>query len=139
MKHTMIYALLVFAIGCTTQATKTGEVESAIINFAKAADTQNAGILEDLLDDKFRIAMNQMFGGSDVQIIDKAFYISKITSKEWGGDRRNVTIENVTVVGKNATAKVTLIGEKSTFISLLTLSMDADGEWKILQDVPMIS
>ena len=139
IKYTLIYGLLTFAIGCVAQ--KSGDekiVKTAILEFAKAADAQDVKKLESLLDRNFRIVMNQLFGSTEISLVDRAFYLSKIESKEWGGDNRKVTIESLTIVGNNASAKVTLAGEKSTIISLLQLVKDADGNWKVINDVPAL-
>ncbi|MFY0607314.1 MAG: nuclear transport factor 2 family protein [Cyclobacteriaceae bacterium] len=139
MKYTMNYALMLFAFGCMAQSNANEEVKNTIEAFAKAADQNDSKKLDQLLDDNFRIAMNQMFGSKEVQTVDKTFYLSKIESKEWGGDDREVTISDLVVVGKNATAKVMLVGSKSTMTSILSLVKTADGNWKILQDIPTMS
>ncbi len=136
MKYTMIYTMLLFAFGCAAQTSSDKAIKNAILTFAKAADQNDTEKLGSMLDDNFRIAMNQMFGSTEVQTVDKAFYLAKIASKEWGGDSRKVTIDNVVIVGKNASATVILAGEKSTMTSLMTLVMTAEGNWKILQDIP---
>ena len=51
---------------------------AAIINaFSKARDQQNTEVLEDLLDDNFRIVMNQLFGSTEVSIMPKSDYLDK--------------------------------------------------------------
>ena len=62
----------------------------------------------------------------------------KIKSKEWGGDKRQVTIENVVINGQTASAQVTFKGEKMTFVSLMNLVQTADNHWLLISDMPII-
>jgi Putative lumazine-binding len=94
--------------------------------------------LETVLDPGFRIVMNRMFGSTQVDIMDRQLYLSKISSGEFGGEMRASTIEQVNVNGNTATALVKLAGAKMTFTSTLVLVQDADGRWRIVSDVPVI-
>jgi hypothetical protein len=64
--------------------------------------------------------------------------LRKIKSKEWGGDKRVVTIENVNINGKTASAKVIQKGTKSTFVSTMILLKDSTGNWTIVSDTHVI-
>lgn len=113
-------------------------IEKVIIAFAKAADKNDAEKLSTYLDDNYRIVMNRLFGAEGVSIVNKEDYLAKIESKEWGGDKRKVTIEQITINGNTASAHVTLKGEKATFVSLFMLIKDAEGNWKLVSDTPTI-
>lgn len=114
-------------------------VEKTIKAFSKAGDDQNADKLDAVLDDNYRVVMNQLFGSKTVSVLPKDAYLGKIRSKEFGGDKRDVTIENVLINGKTASAKVTFKGAKMTFISIITLVKDADGNWLMMSDTPTIA
>jgi hypothetical protein len=73
--------------------------------------------------------MNRLFGSTDVSIILKAVYLEKIKSKEWGGDTRILTIEEVVLNSTTASAKVVFEGTKMTFVSILMLVKNAYNKW----------
>jgi hypothetical protein len=109
-----------------------------IKRFAASADQQDAVALDGLLDANFRVIMNQMFGSEDVLIMDKKVYLQKIKDKEFGGEEREITIENIAVLGKTASAKVSFKGSKLTFVSFLQLVQDSKGSWKLINDMPTV-
>jgi ketosteroid isomerase-like protein len=114
------------------------KVEEAIITFGKSADAQDVKALDLVLDKNFRVLMNQMFGNTETVAMYKEMYLDKIGKKEFGGEKREVKIEQVIINGKNASAIVTFKGSKMTFVSLLQLSQDANGKWKIVNDAPTV-
>ncbi len=114
------------------------KIEQTIHAFAKAGDTQNAEQLDQLLDNNYRIVMNRLFGSPDVSVMPKSVYLDKIKTKEFGGDKREVTIHEVIMNSTIATAKVTFKGEKMTFISNLQLIQNAGGDWKLVSDIPSV-
>ncbi|MBR08336.1 MAG: hypothetical protein CMP48_11760 [Rickettsiales bacterium] len=137
MKHTLCYLFIMLSIGSIAQTSKSEKmINETITKFMLAGDSNDTESLKSLLNDNFRITMNQLFGSSEVSSVDKSFYLSKIQSKEWGGDQRQITIEDVVIVGKNASAKVTSVGQKSTMVSLLQLVQTASGSWQIVSDLP---
>jgi len=113
-------------------------VEKAVFAFAKAADRQDASALEQLLDDHFRIVMNQLFGNPGVAVMDKAAYLEKIRSKEFGGEKRETRVEGIFMNSKTASAKVVFKGEQMTIVSLLHLVQTREGSWKIIADLPAL-
>ncbi len=113
-------------------------VREAISKFAKAADERDEKALDEVLDNTFRLALNQMFGGKDVSLIDKNGYLERIREKKFGGDKREVTVENVIVMNNNASARVTLKGSKFTLVTLLQLGKSNEGVWKIVNDMPSV-
>ncbi|MDG1332447.1 MAG: nuclear transport factor 2 family protein [Crocinitomicaceae bacterium] len=113
------------------------EIETTITEFAKAADNSDAEKLGTYLDDNYRIVMNRLFGSNEVSVLTKDLYLSKIESKEFGGDKREGSIESITINGSTANAKVRMIGTKMTFVSLLSLVQDAAGNWKLISDTPI--
>ncbi len=137
IKTTLVFGLMALALGCASQSTSdTNEVNKTIQTFAKAADENDVTKLSLVLNDNFKIIMNRLFGSTEISLLDKEFYLAKIESKEWGGEKRTLTIENVNVVGNNASAKVTFTGEKSTLVSLIQLVKDDKGKWKLITDLP---
>ena len=135
---TLVIGLLVATI-LPAQNTKNDmkEIKEVITAFAKAGDTNDTQKLDQYLDSNFRIVMNQLFGSKDVMIVDKSAYMTKIASKEWGGDQRELEFESITINGTSASAKVIMKGSKSTFSSLITLIKNSEGKWKLVGDAPV--
>lgn len=134
---TMVCLVMMTTLHAQTSKEDMKAIKETITAFAKAGDSNDTNSLDQYLDDNFRIVMNQLFGSKDVMLIDKAGYMAKIGSKEWGGDSRELEFENITVNNTSASAKVIMKGSKSTFSSLITLIKNSDGKWKLVSDVPV--
>ena len=136
-----ILCLLVSIMGCAQNKTDSPEsdlVKEAITNFAKATETNNTKQLDKYLDQNYRIVMNQAFGSKEVAVISKEIYLGKIKSKEWGGEKRTVTISNININGNTASVNVLFEGEKMTFNSTIILVKDINSKWKLVSDIPVI-
>lgn len=129
---------MLFSACATAQQSETEIVKVTIRNFSNAGDFNDAQTLEKYLDENYRVVMNQLFGSTEVVVMPREVYLEKIASKEFGGDSRDVKIENVLINGNTASAKVTFRGTKMTFVSIVTLVKHQNGEWKMLSDVPVI-
>jgi len=75
-------------MSCSAQKTEVQNVEKVIAAFSKAGDDNNAEKLATYLDDNYRIVMNRLFGSTEVSVMPKSVYLDKISSKEFGGDKR---------------------------------------------------
>lgn len=132
-----LLCLMLSTLSCNAQNQEVTEVKKVITAFAKAGDTNNATELNQYLDDNFRVVMNRLFGSTDVSVMPKAVYVEKIKSKEFGGDKRELSFETIIINGTSATAKVTFKGNKMTFVSILVLIKNAEGKWKLISDTPI--
>ncbi|MFS4449707.1 nuclear transport factor 2 family protein [Maribacter sp. 2307UL18-2] len=132
-----IFALFMSA-GCNAQSSDEKAIKETIIAFSKAGDKNDADKLATYLDDNYRIIMNRLFGSSDVSVMNKDTYLEKIKTKEYGGDNRKVEIETIVLNGSNASAKVSFIGSKMTFISTIILIKDEKNGWQLVSDVPVV-
>ena len=132
------YLSLIAITGVTAQTADEEAVKKVIVAFSEAGDKNNVEVLEKCLDDNYRVVMNQLFGSKEVTTIPKEVYLEKIRTKEFGGDTRKVTIEQVTLNGSTAMAKVIFQGSKLTFNSLIVLLKDEKNTWKLLSDIPII-
>lgn len=141
MKNAVLLGLftLLFSATGKAQSSEVKAVKNTIIAFAAAGDRSDADKLSNYLDDHYRIVMNRLFGSKGVSIVSKSMYLEKIKAKEWGGDTRKLNIENVVVNGTTASAKVTFNGKKSSFISLITLVKNEQGQWKLIEEVPLFT
>ena len=139
MKQAIFMVLLsTFSSWGFSQESEKSAIQQVITNFAKSADQNNVEAIEELLDANYRILMNQLFGSDELSVVDRATYLEKIRSKEWGGDDREVTFGEIIVNGNTATAHVTLKGKKATFISLFQLVKNQEGNWILVSDMPTI-
>jgi Putative lumazine-binding len=141
MKNIVITTILTTIFSTTTMAQKTNDetaLREVITQFANAADLQDDKALEFLLDNNFRLGLNQLFGSKDLTLLNKQSYLQKIRSKEFGGDKRNVKIEQIIIIKNNASAQATFFGSKMTVVTLLQLIKTQDGYWKIVNDLPAI-
>jgi CRISPR/Cas system CSM-associated protein Csm3 (group 7 of RAMP superfamily) len=140
MKTKMMIGLMSLMASFSAQASTSDfdAIEQTIRLFAKAGDENNADELAKYLDANYRIVMNQLFGSTEVTVMTREVYLEKIRTKEFGGDKREVTIEDITLNGKTANAKVMLKGTKMTFVSMMSLVKDSQGVWKLISDTPVI-
>ncbi|MFK7787008.1 MAG: nuclear transport factor 2 family protein [Crocinitomicaceae bacterium] len=138
VKFIALTCLLFAALSSKAQTNSMKDIETTIHAFAKAGDNSDAETLRTYLDDNYRVVMNRLFGSKEVSVLSKELYLSKIESKEFGGDTREVSIHSVTINGSTANAKVSFKGSKMTFVSLLSLVQDAQGNWKLISDTPVL-
>ena len=139
-KITMTVVLATIAI-ITARAQKPNDeqaVREVITHFAQSADQQNEDILDDLLDANFRVVMNRLFGSSEVSVLTKDAYLGKIRNKEWGGEPRKIRIEDLTIMGNTAYAKVAFRGSQASFVSLLQFIKTKEAHWKLISDLPTL-
>lgn len=113
-------------------------IKKVIRAFADAGDKNDVNALEKYLDPNYQVAMNRLFGSKEVSIVSRSVYISKIKSKEWGGDTRTLSFLSIIVNGNTAAVHVKMKGEKATFVSLISLVQNDKGEWQLLSDLPII-
>ena len=132
-----VFGTMVFSVA-QGQETGVEEVKKTVMQFATAADYQDPIILEDVLDTNFRVVMNRLVGSDGVTIMPREVYLAKIKNKEFGGDKREVTISNVTINGNTANALVSFKGSKMTFVSTLLLVLTKEGKWKLVADLPNV-
>jgi ketosteroid isomerase-like protein len=139
MKTTILIGLLGLAatVGFS-QTTEIDAVKKVITAFSLAGDKNDAIELANYLDDNHRLVMNRLFGSKEVSIMTKAVYVEKVRTKEYGGDNRALTIENVVINGTAASAKVIFKGKKNTVIALIQLIKNEKGDWKLVSDIPII-
>ena len=140
MNKVILMSLLAFfvATNCFAQSSEEKAIQEAIIGFAKAGDINDAEKLASYLDDNYRVVMNRLFGSSEVTVMSRETYLEKIKTKEYGGDKRKVEVESIIVNGTTASAKVSFVGAKMTFVSSLTLIEDANNQWKLVSEVPIV-
>ncbi len=140
MKKAILIGLFGLFISTMSCAQKSEEIaiKNVIIAFSKAGDANDAQKLSAYLDDNYRIVMNRLFGSKEVSVMSKSAYLEKIKTKEFGGDKRTVTIQNSIINGTSAVVKVAFKGAKMTFVSLITLIKKENGTWILVSDVPVV-
>ena len=133
--------VLVFLFGALTalvaSAQQKGDDKKVVTEIVKAftsyGDQNDVNGLQTVLHDNHRLVWND--GTKDPFVADKSFYLGKIESKEWGGDKRDVKIESVKLYsGINATVTAILDGEKAEMKSIFSLVKIQD-DWKIIEEL----
>jgi len=140
MKKYILIGLVSFLVWGSLQAQHKEEeaVKATVTAFAKAADDNDATLLDNYLDENYRIVMNRMFGSKQVDVMPKAVYLEKIRSKEFGGDDRQLKFDLVIINGNTAMAKVVFTGSKMSFTSVLNLVKNEGGDWKLVNEIPVL-
>ena len=133
----LLMTLMLSSMTFTSTPTTKG-VEKTIKQFVQAGDNQDVKTMNELLHNDYRIVMNQVFGSDQITTVSKEMYLSKLESKEWGGDKRACAIQSIEVNDKNAVATVRLVGEKMTMTSQIVLVQTSTGNWLIIEDIPVI-
>jgi len=138
LKLTSVLVLMFVVAHTSAQSKEEKAIERTITSFAKAGDKNDASELGSYLNENYRVVMNRLFGGKEVVIMPKSVYLEKIKSKEFGGDTRKLTFEQILVSGSTATVKVIFEGKKMKMASLITLIQDENRNWKLVSDIPVI-
>lgn len=138
MKTIILCSSLLFFIAWSSIASSDNEsaVKKTILDFSKAGDANNTEKLDKILHSDYRIIMNRLFGSKEVSIMNKAQYIKKIESKEWGGDKRVVNVETIIFNENSASAIVAYKGEKMSWKSIIHLVNSENNEWLIISETP---
>ena len=69
MKQTLVFLLMGLLVVSTAKAQKSDSekaVKQTLKDFASYGDQQNAEGLEEVLDDSYRVVMNQLFGSKEL-------------------------------------------------------------------------
>lgn len=134
----LVLATIAFAPAWSQSSDDERAVKEAVSHFAQSADRQDAGALDKLLDANFRVIMNRLFGSTEVNVLTKDEYLEKIRAKEFGGETRKVRIEDVTIIGNTACAKVAFRGSQTSFTSFLQFVKTEDAHWRLVSDMPTL-
>lgn len=115
------------------------QVKTAIEDFVKAGDSRNAGQLDIILNDNFRVVANRLMGSTTVSVMPKDQYLTLIREGKLGGDSRTIEILSLEVVNNNAAAHVRLKGKSMIFDTFYHLLQSPDGRWQLVQDLPFVT
>ena len=109
-------------------------ITKVINEFSIAGDQNDVSSLSVLLNEHYRITMNQLFGSTEISVMNKTTYLEMIDQKKFGGDKRAIEIISIEVLGNNAFAHVHLKGVKANFNSVFGLVKTADKKWQLISD-----
>ncbi len=113
-------------------------IRQAITDFVKGGDQSNIETLDKVLHKNFRVTNNGFMGTKGVTIIDKQKYLSNIREGVFGGLPRTMTIENIDENETIASVKLRLESSENNFVSYNSLVLDADNEWKIINNLAIV-
>ena len=114
------------------------QIQTLINTIVGAADSRNATTLEKHLHPEFRVVANR-FGGNDAKVLPKKVYLDLIKAGKIGGDQRSIAVESIEVKDHIAVAKATLTGSKAVFTSFYQFVKNAQNEWQLINDMPLVS
>lgn len=114
------------------------EVTNLVHAFSKSGDERNVVKLEKILHKDYRAIVNQAFGSSEIQFMDKATYLDLLKKKAIGGDTRSVTILSIEMEENNAIVKAKFAGKALIFTTFMQMVKNSEGEWKVMSDLPVI-
>lgn len=139
MKKIALMSILTLAtLSVSGQSAEEKAIKAVISSYAKSGDENDTTQLNQVLDKNFNVIMNRLFGSTEVKVLSKEEYLQKIAAKEFGGDKRKITFQNVQLNGTTASAIVTFQGSKMTFVSIIVLVKDLDGNWKLVSEAPVV-
>ena len=123
--------LVLILVCCTSLQAQNAEkkLKEVAEKFVKAADIQDAGMLEEVLHPE-----SQQFVSMGPRLIKSPAdqYIAAIKAKKLGGEPRTITFKNVDFIGDN-TALTVLNAKSSKFDFSYQLSMaKSEGKWMIV-------
>lgn len=130
----VLFGTMMFAAACgQTKTNANPEIVKVLNEYSSAGDLQSVKRLSVVLHDQYRLVWH---GGKDAPfIVDKSGFLAQFEKKEWGGDKRKVTVESVEVVdGINATARVIMDGDAAEMRALISLIKVGD-DWKIIGEL----
>ncbi|MDB5014510.1 MAG: hypothetical protein JWQ25_2712 [Daejeonella sp.] len=117
----------------------TEQIRQAIINFVKGGDNSDVKLLSEVLHDDFRVVNNGFMGAPGVTIIDKEKYLSNIKEGVFGGLPREMEIESIDESETIAMVKLRLESAENSFVSYNSLVLDTDNEWKIINNLAVVT
>ncbi|MHA7058435.1 nuclear transport factor 2 family protein [Aquimarina sp. M1] len=117
----------------------TDKIKQAITDFVKGGDDSNADLLEKVLHKEFRVVNNGFMGTAGVTIIEKDEYLNKIKTGVFGGLPRQMEILKLDISEKIASVKLRIESSENDFISYNGLVLDIDGQWKIINNLAIVT
>jgi hypothetical protein len=118
--------------------TQEEQVIQAITDFVRGGDTSDIARLDKVLHPEFRVTNNGFMGKPGVTIIDKPKYLLFIKDGTFGGNPREMHIEQVDVFHNIAMVKLRLKSAEFSFVSYNSLVQDATGEWTLINNLAFV-
>ena len=115
------------------------KIKQVIIDFVKGGDNSDVELLDKVLHKDFRVTNNGFMRTSGITIIDKKEYLNKIKSGVFGGLPRKMKIEKLDQTGIIASVKLRIESSENNFISYNSLVLDTDKEWKIINNLAVVT
>lgn len=132
MISVLIWLGVVLNVNSTDPAKK--DVIQVIESYVKAVDQQNVNSVNKFMEEDFRIIWHDG-ENPGYSLINKEVYLAKLSTKEWGGDPREIEVLGFShFENSNATIQVKLKGKKATMYSFFSV-VNKSGDWKIVQEL----
>jgi hypothetical protein len=117
---------------------QTEKIKQAITDFVRGGDNSDVALLDKVLHADFRVTNNGFMGTPGITIIDKQKYLSNIKAGIFGGLPRKMTIESIDESDTIAMVKLRLESDENYFVSYNSLALDADNEWKLVNNLAVV-
>lgn len=114
-------------------------IKKAIADFVKGGDNSDAELLNKVLHKDFRVTNNGFMGIPGITVIDKKEYLNNIKSGIFGGLPREMEILDLDHSDKIAAVKLKIESSENDFISYNSLVLDVDNEWKIINNLAIVT
>lgn len=139
--HAILLIISCLSMNVFTDITDFGDlkqISQTVQEFSASADIQSPTRMDAILHNDFRVVANQLFGSSEVSLIDKKSYLDLLKAGKVGGDTRQVIIHSITMEGNNAFVSASFTGNTLIFNTFIQLVKSDTGQWTIIGDMPTI-
>ncbi len=126
-----LISLLAFTLNAQTDK---HQMETALTNYIKAGDENNASSLQTYLHPTFRVSLYDK-AKDKISTLDRDTYINFIDTKKFGGYPRTINIQSIQHIGNHmATIQVTLTSPNKPTLKNFYSLVKEQGKWLVLQD-----
>lgn len=111
------------------------DIIQCITHFIRGGDNRDLDVLNTCIHKDFRNIQSGFFDKKGLCILTKPAYLKLIKNGTFGGIKRDITYESLTINGDIASAQIILESKTMIFHSLLTLFKD-NNQWFIIGHYP---
>lgn len=136
-----VFSLLTLSvIGCKAQKKNNmeKEIRLTIESLEQAAFSRNISLLDELLDDNYRVVANRFRGTLNSTVLTKDSYLSMMKAEKIGGSNYQININAIRITDHTAMVDVDYLTENSGGMhKYLILIQDDQDKWKVVSDIPV--
>lgn len=115
------------------------QIKEAVAAFAKAGDTNDVQLLEQVLHPNYQNVQDGFFAEPGLYQISKADYKKLVGDKTFGGVPRSIDFQSIDEYGNHmAVVNATLESKELLFHSVIVVVKEKD-DWQVLYNLPKIA